>query len=246
MGEKTNGAGGQSNGPVIRAVGEQGEPGTSTSAGTADKRGTGAGTGSGTGTGTSAEEKKPTGLANVETDEQKREKRNARRRELYAQKQAEAGKKPKKVNEKKAVQPQVATSDQIGALLGTVSMIVASRPNMAHWQLTPKEIESISTPLSNMIAKSEALEAMAEHSDALALATACITIVVPRAVISISQMKEVKKHERTNGIKKPTTGKPGTGPNRENNSDDGNPGGNTPAPGSNASENQLFVGDPLY
>ena len=249
MGEKIDRASGQSDRPIIEPVGTDQPASTSTSSTSTSKRGTERGTnGTERGTnGTSTEEKKSTGLAHVETEEEKREKRNARRRELYAQKTAD--KKPKKVNKKKAEQPTFATGDQIGALIGTVSMIVASRPNMAHWQLTPKEIESLSNPLANMLAKSEALQGMAEHSDAIALATACVTIMVPRAVISFTQIKEMKEVKKNAGVTratKPTSGKQGTEPKRENNTNDRNIDGANAPSGSAIGESQPFYGDALY
>ena len=66
---------------------------------------------------------------------------------------------------------------------------------MAHWQLTPQEIESLATPISQIMAKSAALAQLGEHSEAIALVTACFTIFVPRIVIS-SSMKPKKENKK--------------------------------------------------
>ena len=235
--------------PTIEPVGTGQPTGASTSTTGTRERGTGTGTGTNPGTGTSTEEKKSVGLVDVKTDEQKRAEKNARRRELYAQKREQAGKtvKPKKVNKKAEPTPTVGTSDQIGAILGTVSMIVASRPGMAHWQLTPKEIETVSNPLANMIAKSEALNTLAEHSDAIALVTACATIILPRAVITVSQMQERKKNdERTNRVKKSVKREPEPNQDGKGSSTNRNNDGNTPVSGATVGENEPFYGDALY
>ncbi len=155
-------------------------------------------------TGETTEKEKFPRLVNVEekTEEQKREERNARRRARYAERKASEGKtvKPKKVNATKKKAEPVATTNQVSAVIGTVSAIVASRPNMAHWQLTPQEIESLSTPITNILAKSEAFANMEEHSDAIALVTACFTIILPRAILTINQMS--KKKERKENVRK--------------------------------------------
>lgn len=170
-------------------------------------RGTGrtaTGNTTGTTTGETTEKEKFPRLVNVDekTEEQKREERNARRRARYAERKASEGKtvKPKKVNATKKKAEPVATTNQVSAVIGTVSAIVASRPNMAHWQLTPQEIESLSTPITNILAKSEAFANMEEHSDAIALVTACFTIILPRAILTINQMS--KKKERKENVRK--------------------------------------------
>lgn len=155
-------------------------------------------------------------LVNVD-EQKKKDERNAKRRERYAQKKAENGGtvKPRKVNTKKA-NVEVGTAEQIKSILGTVSGIVASRPNMTHWQLTPQELESISNPLSNILAKSNLITTMGEHSDAIALVTACTTILVPRAIITISQVKEKKKYE-SKGVKTSVSTKSKPNESRKNN-----------------------------
>ena len=129
--------------------------------------------------------------------EKKRLLRNAKKRQRYAEKKASGGQpyRPKKVNSKK----NTATIDtaQLDAVIMTVSTIVASRPNCEHWQLSEKEVKALTEPLSKMIAESEALSGVMEHSNQVALIVACITIFLPRLVVSIEKGKEKKKVERT-------------------------------------------------
>ena len=69
---------------------------------------------------------------------------------------------------------------------------VASRPDMAVWQLRPEEATQLATPIANMIQKSEALQKMGEYSDAIALVTASLVIFAPRAMVYHDQQKQKK------------------------------------------------------
>ncbi len=144
------------------------------------------------------------GLASVDDDEQKRLERNAKRRERYAaQKAANGGTvKPRKVNSKKAQSDAIDTT-QINALIATLSAIVASRPDCEHWLLTEKEIDSITQPLSKMLAESEALSKINENSNQIALVIACVSVFAPRLFVTVTKMKEKKEREKI--VKQPIT-----------------------------------------
>ena len=144
------------------------------------------------------------GLASVDDDEQKRLERNAKRRERYAaQKAANGGTvKPRKVNSKKAQSDTIDTT-QITALIATLSAIVASRPDCEHWLLTEKEIDSITQPLSKMLAESEALSNINENSNQIALVIACVSVFAPRLFVTAQKMKEKKEREKI--VKHPIT-----------------------------------------
>ena len=156
-----------------------------------------AGTGTGTGTGT-PEEKGTSALVVLSEEEKKRQERNERRRQKYAEQKAENGQtvKPRKVNKKNASSSSV-DAQSLKQIILTLSAVISERPKMKHWLLSDKEAESIATPISNMIAKSEKLSNMGEYADQIALVMACITIIIPRIYISIRLEKEVKKIERT-------------------------------------------------
>ena len=142
------------------------------------------------------------GLASVNDDEQKRLERNAKRRERYAAQKAANGDtvKPRKVNSKKAQADTIDTT-QINALIATLSAIVASRPDCEHWLLTEKEIDSITQPLSKMLAESEALSKINENSNQIALVIACISVFAPRLFVTAQKMKEKKEREKI--VRKP-------------------------------------------
>lgn len=161
---------------------------------------------------TSFTKEKPVTVA-ILTDEEKRAERNRKRRERYAQQKAEQGGtvKPRKVNSTTANNKTapIINNSQVGTIINTVSGIVASRPNMAHWQLTPQEVDSIATPLTNILAKSEAFKGLEEHGDSVALVTACLTIVVPRIILTVATMEKkpkektivpIKKEKKQNGV----------------------------------------------
>ena len=250
MGEVINGAGKT----VIKKVGADGaERGSTESKSSTDSRTATAGPGAGAGAGAenrgskgTSEEKFSTMVTVEKTDEEKRLERNAKRRERYAKQKADNGQqvKPRKVKAGKTNTESIDNT-QIAAIISTVSTLVASRPNMAHWQLTPQEIESLATPLSQIMEKSAALAQLGEHSEAIALVTACFTIFVPRIVISSSMKpkKENKKNVRKDfrtiaGKQQPTeVGK--------NTSDSGRSAVDSSPVHSTVGENQYFIGEPI-
>lgn len=85
-------------------------------------------------------------------------------------------------------------SSQIKTLLLTTSMIIAARPGMEDFALTPEEAEQICTPLANIMAKSEGVAGVAsEYADHIALLIACFTIFIPKFIMWKS--KQPKKKE---------------------------------------------------
>ena len=196
MGEEVK----RKSGELIQEVGEPATGGNtkgkSSKDTTATTRGIGGSGGSGgTATGT-AKEKEPTRLP-ILTEEEKRAERNRKRRERYAKQKAEQGEtpKPKKVRKKKTDDNALGT-EQLNALIKSISVMIASRPKCEHWLMSDAEIESITTPLSNILKDSEAFKNIGEHSNQIALVFACITVILPRAIKSISIMQEEKKNER--------------------------------------------------
>lgn len=196
----------------IEAVGNETEThGCSGSTSTADSTADSGRTADGRTDGRTTEtEKEKSVVVSVLTEEQerqrKREERNAKRRERYAKEKAENGQpvKPRKVNGTKKSTTNVVDSSQIATILATISTIIASRPNMAHWQLTPNEIQQLANPIGNMMSKSEAFAQLGEHADAIALVTAVFTIAVPRVVISLSLAQQNKeKKQNVTGVEKP-------------------------------------------
>lgn len=151
--------------------------GTNTGTGTGTGTATDAGTGTNTGT---VKEKKPVEVA-ILTPPTKEEAGQA------AKPTAKRKRPAKKKNETNA---EMAT--QICALLQSVSMFAASRPNMAHWAISEAEAMSIAEPLTNIIEKSETLSKVAEHSDGIALVTACMMVFAPRAAVSVQQAQKKK------------------------------------------------------
>jgi hypothetical protein len=161
------------------------------------------GTTTGTGTGTEENTVVPkvvtvnVPLTPEQKEREKKDRRNALDRERRASKAGNTG--GASVRGKNAT-PQGIDTTQINMILMTVSAIVASRPGLEIWMLRPEEIQQISTPLSNILAKSEALSGMTEHADAIALAIACGTILIPRIMLTVENKKAVNKHAQS-GVK---------------------------------------------
>lgn len=102
----------------------------------------------------------------------------------------------------KSAEPVLINASMISGLLGALSTIVASRPNMEIWKLSDEEIKTVAEPLTNIIQKSEQLSKIAEHTDAIALTIAVTTIAVPRVIYMSNQAKQ-KKEVLKNGQKRP-------------------------------------------
>ena len=207
MGEKLT----KRDGKVDGNITEQTERGTGTgtdsdstsTTSTADRgRGTGRGTGGTGGTGNEIKEVLPQ-LVTVETglseEERKKAERNAKRRERYAKQKAENGQtvKPRKVNgtKKQTNEPPINT-EQINALVVSLSAIIASRPNCEHWLLTESEVDAITKPLVAIIAESEKLEIIAQNSNQIALAVACVSVFAPRIMVTVAKLKTEKEKEK--------------------------------------------------
>ena len=152
----------------------------------------GTGTGGRTGGTTANKEKVISPMVDVE--EEKRLERNRKRRERYAKQKAEGTQKPKKVNTKKT--KEVIETSQIETLIKTISVMVSSRPGQEHWLLLDSEVKAISEPLTNILKDSNAFNSISEHSNAVALVIACITIILPRTIRSITDISKKKKKEK--------------------------------------------------
>ena len=163
---------------------------SSTDTGTTGRTG-GTGTG-GTGGKTTGEKEVISTVVNVE--EEKRLERNRKRRERYAKQKAEGTQKPKKVNTKKA--KEVIDTTQIETLIKTISVMVSSRPGQEHWMLLDSEVKALAEPLTNILKDSNAFNSISEHSNAVALVIACITIILPRTIKSITDLNKKKKKEK--------------------------------------------------
>lgn len=144
-----------------------------------------AGTPEGPRTGTQAEKEKSSGLSSVSPAAPVPEapKKQAKRKKTTPKKKA----------------PESFNADQISALIMSASAIVASRPGMEVFMLRPEEATQLATPLANMIEKSEKLQSLGEHADALSLVTASLVIFAPRVLVYSDQQKK-KKLERNGGV----------------------------------------------
>ena len=127
----------------------------------------------------------------VDVEEEKRLERNRKRRERYAKQKAEGTQKPKKVNTKKA--KDAIDTTQIETLIKTISVMVSSRPGQEHWLLLDSEVKALAEPLINILKDSNAFNSISEHSNAVALVIACITIILPRTIKSITDISKKKK-----------------------------------------------------
>ena len=195
------------------------------------------GTGTGGTGGTTANKEKVVSTV-VDVEEQKRLERNAKRRERYAKQKAEGTLKPKKVNTKKS--KEVIETNQIETLIKTISVMVSSRKGQEHWLLLDSEVKAIAEPLTNILKDSNAFNSISEHSNAVALVIACITIILPRTIKSISDINKKKKKEKE-VLKdvEPRTSK------RKNNSNDKRNNGNTAPNGTNNGTNAIWYGDAI-
>ena len=198
-------------------------------------RGTG-GTGGRTGGKTTTEKEVISTVVNVE--EEKRLERNRKRRERYAKQKAEGTQKPKKVNTKKT--KEVIETSQIETLIKTISVMVSSRQGQEHWLLLDSEVKAIAEPLTNILKDSNAFNSISEHSNAVALVIACITIILPRTIKSITDISKKKKKEKE--VKKNVELR---GSQRKNITNDKRNNGNTTANDTHNGTNAIWYGDAI-
>lgn len=145
--------------------------------------------------------------ATVDKDEEKKAKARERQR---AYREKKKGTSAASTTKKSTASKADAT--QLKFLLLTISNVMATRPGMEMWQLTPAEVDSIAQPLSNMMAKNEAVtQALEEHGDALALITAVAMIAFPRVMMMMAQRKETPTltHPAVEEVKNNATSKRG-------------------------------------
>ena len=196
----------------------------------------GTGTGGRTGGKTTTEKEVISTVADVE--EEKRLERNRKRRERYAKQKAEGTQKPKKVNTKKA--KDVIDTNQIETLIKTISVMVSSRPGQEHWLLLDSEVKAIADPLTNILKDSNAFNSISEHSNAVALVIACITIILPRTIKSITDISKKKKKEKE--VLKNVELR---GSKTKNNRNDKGNNGNTTANDTHNGSNAIWYGDAI-
>lgn len=199
-------------------------------------RGTG-GTGTG-GTGGKTVGEKEVVSTMVDVEEEKRLERNRKRRERYAKQKAEGTQKPKKVNTKKS--KDVIDTTQIETLIKTISVMVSSRPGQEHWLLLDSEVKALAEPLTNILKDSDAFSSISEHSNAVALVIACITIILPRTIKSISDISKKKKKEKE--VKKNVELR---GSKTKNITNDKRNNGNTTANDTHNGSNAIWYGDAI-
>ena len=210
---------------------------SSTDTGTTGKTGgTGTGGTGGTGGTTANKEKVISTMANVE--EEKRLERNRKRRERYAKQKAEGTQKPKKVNTKKT--KEIIDTNQIETLIKTISVMVSSRQGQEHWLLLDSEVKAIAEPLTNILKDSNAFNSISEHSNAVALVIACITMILPRTIKSITDVSKKKKKEKE--VKKNVELR---GSQRKNITNDKRNNGNTSANDTHNGTNAIWYGDAI-
>lgn len=136
---------------------------------------------------------------NLLTDEQKREERNRRRRERYAEQKGTTP-KPRKVRKTKTT--NTIDTTEIDKVLCNLSTIVASRPNMAHWQLSEQEVHTITQPLGNILQKYGLFDKVTENSNEIALAVACVSVFAPRIMVSVAVAKQNAKPKENVRVEK--------------------------------------------
>ena len=221
-----------------RGTGGTGNTTSSSSTDTGTRTGGTGGTGTGGRTGGKTDGEKEVISTMVDVEEEKRLERNRKRRERYAKQKAEGTQKPKTVNNKKAKED--IYTNQIETLIKTISVMVSSRPGQEHWLLLDSEVKAISEPLTNILKDSNAFNSISEHSNAVALVIACITIILPRTIKSITDISKKKKKEKE--VKKNVELR---GSQRKNITNDKRNNGNTTANDKNNGSNAIWFGDAI-
>lgn len=192
MGEKFEKNDGKIDGKVDRKPrkvgGNSGAAGTDTGGNRTDTGGTEPG---GNGTAETEKTAEGTGVLVIDTVHKKsREEKNAERRARYAERKAADGLsvKPRKTQKKETV----LKTEDVKLLLTTVFGILAARPGMEYWRLSDAEADAIAQPLTKIVAASAFGGEMEKHGDTVVLAVACVTVLLPRMVITLQKGRDKK------------------------------------------------------
>lgn len=98
-------------------------------------------------------------------------------------------------------------SKQVSLLLQTMSAVVATRPGMNVFMLTPDEANQIAQPLANIMSKNEGVgQALGEYADHITLLVAAFTIFIPKFLLFKSQQEMNKPTQLPREVQnEPTT-----------------------------------------
>ena len=139
--------------------------------------------------------------------------------------------KPKRKYTKRKVKEEtkeekILKASDVSMLLSTVSTVVASKKGMEHWKISEKESMMIAEPLTNILEKSSFFNKVAEHSDGIALVTACTVVFAPRVMMTVANIKINKGVKKDVSKFKPTiqrneSGKTTNSSGTNNNGNDG-------------------------
>ena len=89
-------------------------------------------------------------------------------------------------------------SESVEKLLFTVSGVIAARKGLEHWQLSKQECKTIAEPLVEVMDKYDVSKTFVDNAPEIALAVACLSVAVPRFMIS-AQKRKVKKDDGMGG-----------------------------------------------
>ena len=114
----------------------------------------------------------------------------------------ELKKAPKKRTRTTKKNDSVFNEEQITALILSISSVfrASEKDSVKLFALEEAEARQIAIPLSKLITNNDSLKGLTEHSDSIALVTACLMIMMPRLVI-FAQMKKQEKKLRDQNIK---------------------------------------------
>lgn len=137
----------------------------------------------------------PVILPTMTAEEKKKEAARIRAKKARDRKKAE-----KEAAEKKAAGKDMFNNEQLTTLLVTLSAVLAARPGCGHWQLSQMEAQQIINPLCNIVKANTKIEDLGKYADHIALTIACVTILVPRLIVTVQQMQadRAKKKEVMN------------------------------------------------
>lgn len=132
---------------------------------------------------------------------------------------SEEAPKPKrkyKKREKKTDKKETTDIKDVQMLIEGIFTVVSLKGG-EHWKLQSKESEQIAIPLTNILEKNNLIEKVGNVSDGMGLIIACISIVVPRLLISKMQ-KPNKTREvlEKNGAVRSNTGVTGDAGKKDN------------------------------
>lgn len=116
--------------------------------------------------------------------------------------------KPKAPRKTRAKKNSGIKADDLSNLIVGLSGGIGSKKGLEFWLISKEESDKIAEPLANILNSIESVKEIGKHSDAIALTFACVSILMPRLIMTFALLKQKKEREVDTNVKTEPKQKP--------------------------------------